>query len=124
MPRTSELRTNLTAGELSKLVNARTDFGRYYNGSEILENFIPLPQGPAVRRKGFKFISEVKDSSKEVNLLEFEYSDAISYIIELGDGYMRFFKDQGKVLDDATTISGATQANPVVITDTAHPYRS
>ena len=122
MARASELRTNFTAGELSKLVNARTDFGRFYNGSETLENFVVLPQGPISRRKGFKFISEVKDSTKKVDLIEFEYSDAINYIIELGDGYMRFFKDQGKVLDNTTTISGATQANPVVITNTAHPY--
>lgn len=122
MPRASELRTNFTAGELSKLVNARTDFGRYYNGSETLENFVVLPQGPIFRRKGFKFISEVKDSTKEVNLLEFEFSDSASYVIELGDQYMRFFKDRGKVLDNATTITGATQANPVVITDTGHPY--
>lgn len=122
MARAPELRTNFTAGELSKLVNARTDFGRFYNGSETVENFVIFPQGPLFRRKGFKFISEVKDSSKEVNLIEFEYSDDISYIIELGDGYMRFFKDQGKLLDDTTTISAATQANPIVITDTAHSY--
>lgn len=122
MPRVSELRTNFTAGELSKLVNARTDFGRYYNGSEIVENFLPLPQGPLFRRKGFRFIAETKDSTKKSCLIEFEFSDSQSYAIEVGDGYMRFFKDQARLLENTTTITGATQANPVVITDTAHPY--
>lgn len=122
MPRVSELRTNFTAGELSKLVNARTDFGRYYNGSETVENFLPLPQGPLFRRKGFKFIAETKDSTKQSYLAEFEFSDSQSYAIEMGENYMRFFKDVARVLENETTITGATQANPVVITDTAHPY--
>jgi hypothetical protein len=122
MPRVSELRTNFTAGELSKLVNARVDFGRYYNGSETVENFLPLPQGPLFRRKGFKFIAETKDSSKQSYLVEFEFSDSQSYAIEMGETYMRFFKDIARVLENETTITGATQANPVVITDAGHPY--
>lgn len=122
MARASELRTNFTAGELSKLVNARTDFGRFYNGSETVENFVITPQGPLIRRKGWKFISEVKDSSKKTIIREFEFSDNIKYVIEIGNGYMRFFKDQGKLLDNETTISAATQTNPVIITDTSHPY--
>lgn len=122
MPRASELRTNFTAGELSPLVDARTQFNRYFNGSAILENFVALPQGPAFRRKGFKFVAETKDATETSRLIPFEFSTTQTYSIELGEGYLRFFSAQGRVLEDATTITGATQANPVVITDTGHPY--
>lgn len=122
MPRASELRTNFTAGELSLLVNARTQFARYYNGSEIVENWDILTQGPLFRRKGFKFIGETKDSTKKSILIPFEFSAVQTYAIELGEGYCRFLSGQGRILDNSTTITGATNANPVVITDTAHPY--
>ena len=102
MPRASEVRTNFTAGELSPLVDARTQFNRYYNGSITLENFIPRPQGPAFRRKGFKFINETKDSSKASRLIPFEYSTSQTYVIELGDQYMRFYSGQGLVLDGSS----------------------
>lgn len=122
MPRASEIRTNFTAGELSTLINARTQFQRYFDGSEILQNWVVLTQGPIFRRKGFKFIGEVKDSTKSTRIIPFEFSTVQTYAIELGAGYLRFFSQQGRVLDNATTITGATNANPIVITDTAHPY--
>lgn len=68
MPKASEIRTNFTAGELSTLINSRTQFQRYFNGSETLENWVVLVQGPIFRRKGFKFIGEVKDSTKKPEL--------------------------------------------------------
>lgn len=122
MPRVPELRTNFSAGELSDLVSGRTDYGNFYNGSITLENFVVLVQGVIFRRKGFRFIAETKDSTKKSRLIKFEFSTTQAYAIEVGEGYMRFFANQGRILENTTTISGATKANPVVITDTAHPY--
>lgn len=122
MPKFSELRNNFTAGELSENVNARDDFGRYYNGCRIIENFDPRPQGLASKRKGSSFLAETKDSSKLSALYEFTYSSTQTYAIEFGDLYARFYTNEARVLEDAKTISGATQANPVVITATAHGY--
>ena len=46
-----------------------------------------------------------------------------TYALEFGDQYMRVVKDGGHVLETAVTITGATQANPVVITTSgAHGY--
>jgi len=122
MPRVSEIRTNFNAGELSTLVNARTQFERYFNGSETIQNFVTLVQGLLIRRKGFRFIGEAKYSTKKARLIRFEFSTVQTYAIELGEGYLRFYSQQGRVLDNSTTITGATNANPVVITDTGHPY--
>jgi hypothetical protein len=124
MPRSSKLQTNFTAGELSSNVDARTNFERYFNGSSILENFVILPQGPIFKRKGFRFIAETKDSTKKSRIIEFEFSSLQTYAIEMGEGYFRFFSQQARILEDPITITGATQANPVVITATAHGYNN
>jgi len=104
MPKASEIRTNFTAGELSTLINSRTQFQRYFNGSETLENWVVLVQGPIFRRKGFKFIGEVKDSTKKTRIIPFEFSTVQTYAIELGAGYLRFFSAQGQVLDNGSNI--------------------
>jgi hypothetical protein len=99
-----ELRSNFTAGELSDTIDTRTSFERYFNGSSILENFIIKPQGSLVRRKGSKYINEVKDSTKKTALIPFQFSASQTYVIEIGNQYMRFFSQQGQVLDGSNNI--------------------
>lgn len=98
MPRTSQLQTNFNAGELSPTLIGRTDFAPYSNGSLILENFNPHPQGWLYRRKGTRFVAEVKDSTKKTRLIPFSFNISQNLIIELGAGYFRFFLNQSPVL--------------------------
>jgi hypothetical protein len=87
------------AGELSPLLDGRSDLEKYYSGSRIYKNFIPLPYGPSERRPGTVFVSEIKDNDKKARLQSFQYSTEQAYIIEFGDQYVRFFKDQGQIQD-------------------------
>ena len=80
------------------------------------------PQGMASRRIGTKFVSEVKTSSLKTRLIPFEFSTTQTYMLEFGNGYIRFFKDKGQILEGDITISGITKANPGVVTATAHGY--
>lgn len=92
---------SFAAGELSPLLDGRTDLAKYFVGLKTLLNMIAYPTGGATRRGGLKYIAEVKDgynASSAVRLLPFEFSTAQAYIIEAGDQYMRFFMDQGQVL--------------------------
>ena len=43
-------------------------------------------------------------------------------MMEFGNQYIRFYKDNGQILEGDKTISGATQADPVVVTATGHSY--
>lgn len=54
-----QLKHTFTAGELSPLLEVRTDFDRYANGCKKLYNAYSLTQGPATRRPGFKFIYDM-----------------------------------------------------------------
>ncbi|MEA2035993.1 MAG: hypothetical protein U9O94_00685, partial [Nanoarchaeota archaeon] len=69
---------------------------------ERLENFLVTQQGAIKRRQGTRFINEVKDSTKEVRLIPFEFSNEQTYMLEFGDGYIRFYKDGGIILDGGT----------------------
>ena len=122
MAKTTVAFTNFTAGELSPRLDGRTDLGKYFNGTKTLENMVVHPHGAASRRPGTKFVHEVKTSSAQTRLIPFEFSTTQTYILELGNEYIRFFKDNGIITESNKTISGATQANPGVITATSHGY--
>ena len=122
MSRVSVIATNFTAGELSEELFGRVDIAKYNNGAETLENFMVMPHGGISRRPGTRFVKEVKSSAAKTRLIPFEFSTTQAYCIELGNLYARFYKEQGAILEANKTISGATKANPCVITATSHGY--
>lgn len=99
MAKASPAFTNFTAGELSPRLDGRTDLGKYFNGCKTLQNFLVHPHGGATRRPGTEFISEVKDSTKNVRLIPFEFNVEQAYILEFGDEVFRIYKDGGVVVD-------------------------
>lgn len=98
MPRAATIQTNFTAGEISPSLRGRVDINRYQNGAKRLKNFIVKPQGGVFRRQGTIHVVEVKDSSKLTILVEFEYSDIQSYVLEFGHQYIRFIKDGAQIV--------------------------
>lgn len=75
-----------------------------------------------MNRPGTGFINEVKDSTKKVRLIPFVLSNDQTYALEFGDLYMRVHRNGATVLETAKAVTGATQANPCVITVVAHGY--
>jgi hypothetical protein len=99
MPTARIVQNNFTAGELSPRLLARTDFEKYKNGVELLENYLILPHGGVTRRPGSTFVAEVKDSTKKVRLIPFEFNVDQAYICEFGDLYIRFYTLSGQLID-------------------------
>ena len=122
MARVAVQLTNFTGGELSPRLDGRNDLNKYSSGCKTLENMIVYPHGSAARRSGTQFVAEVKNSAAKTRLIPFEFSTTQTYMLEFGNQYIRFYKDNGQILESDVTISGATQANPVVITATGHGY--
>lgn len=79
------------------MLEGRPDLAGYNEGCRTLENFVLLRQAVAARRAGTRFIAEVKDSTKDTLLLPFEVGVANSFVIEVGDKYMRFYKDNTRL---------------------------
>jgi len=98
MARVAVQLTNFTGGELSPRLDGRNDLAKYNSGCKTLENMIVYPHGSASRRSGTQFVAEVKDSTKKTRLISFEFSTIQTYILEFGDQYIRFYKDNGQIL--------------------------
>ena len=124
MARVAVQLTNFTGGELSPRLDGRNDLNKYASGCKTLENMVVYPHGSAARRSGTRFVSQVKNSAAKTRLIPFEFSTTQTYMMEFGNQYIRFYKDNGQILEGDKTISGATQANPVVITATSHGYNN
>ena len=103
MARASHIQTNFTAGELSPRLDGRVDLQKYQNGARLLENMIVLPHGGITRRPGFRFVAETRDAAQKVRLIPFEFSAEQAYVLELGDRYMRFYRDRGRLEVDGVT---------------------
>jgi len=113
---------SFTAGELSSSMEGRTDFQKYFNGATTIENFVVMPHGPVMRRPGTYFVSEIKTSANKTRLIPFTFSTEQTYILEFGNQYIRFFKDDGQIVEANKTITGITAANPAVVTSSSHGY--
>lgn len=116
MPKVSPIQNNFSAGEMSPLFFGRTDADRYKSSLATCKNYLPTIQGGLIRRPGTMFVSEVKDSTKKTRLIHFEFSTTQAYILEFGDQYIRFYKDNAIVTLTPQNLTAATQANPVVVT--------
>ena len=56
MPKSQFMQTSFASGELSPLLNGRTDLDQYYKGAQTAENVVIVPQGGVKRRPGTKFV--------------------------------------------------------------------
>lgn len=104
----SPIMTTFDAGELSPFMGGRVDFEKYPNGCQTVENFIPVVQGPLVRRGGTYFISEIADSTKRGWLKSFSVSAGTNYMMEFGDHVIRVYANRGQLLSGAAQVTIAT----------------
>lgn len=99
MPKVSPIQSNFGAGEISPYSAGRVDMDRYKAALTTCLNYIPTIQGGLTRRPGTQFIDYVKDDSRKVRLVRFEFSTTQAYVLEFGHNYVRFFRNHGMILD-------------------------
>jgi hypothetical protein len=95
--RTQNSLVSFNAGELSPLLDARADIDKYRNGCRQLQNAVVETYGAARRRVGTQFIAEAKDHDRKARLIDFQFSTATTFTIEMGHEYMRFFSNGAQV---------------------------
>lgn len=98
-------------GEASRNLESRRDLGLYGRLCSIAENVDILSEGGAISRAGTKFIAETKDGEKAY-LRPFSYSDEYSYVMEIGDEYMRIYNNQTEALVDEIATPWALEDVP------------
>lgn len=103
-----KLLTRMSKGELSPLLEGSPDLAGYFEGAKTLENWKVLKQGGIRRWEGTRMIKEVKDSSKDTILWPFEFSVDDAYILEVGDLYIRVYKNKAPVMNGPTHVEIVT----------------
>ncbi len=84
-------------GELDPRLTGRVDLDFYGYGCETLRNMVAEPLGGAARRPGTKYIATGKTAADSVLLVPFQFSTVQAYVIEAGDEYFRFYRNQGQI---------------------------
>lgn len=97
MSRSAPIWNSFNAGELSPLIDGRTDQEKYFSGCKRLRNFIPTVQGPAARRGGTRYLGTTK-ANGQAWFVSFEFNQAQSYVLELTNLAMRFWVNRGQLL--------------------------
>lgn len=117
------IQTSFNSGEWAPNLYGRVDLTKYHSGAALLRNFYVDYRGGATARAGTRYILQAKGGGAgNVRLIRFQASFLVSYVLEFGEGYLRFFNSGAPVLESAKTITGATKANPGVITSATHGY--
>lgn len=114
------IQTSFNAGEWAPALNARVDLKQYHSGAALLRNFFVDYRGGATTRPGTKYILQTRTVG--ARLIPFQASFAVTYLLEFGAGYIRFFQNGSPVLENATSLTAAVVGSPTIFTDNAHGY--
>jgi len=119
MPTSRHIQTSLSAGELDPLLWSREDVSFFYNSARIIENAVPLPQGGAKRREGWRYRALQRGPISEISLGGATVTGPNGGTTgNLTDGDETTLFQTGS----SATISGISNANPAVVTATGHGY--
>ena len=123
MARSAPAFSSFTAGEISPRLEGRVNIEKYTEGLSELTNMVVMPHGGVTRRPGTEYLGEVSDSSVKTRLIPFQFKTSDTYILEFGDQTMRVYRNDLQVLNGTDkNITGATQADPGVITSASHGF--
>lgn len=103
------------AGEFAPALNARVDLAKYHSAAALMRNYFVDYRGGASSRMGTKYVIQVFNTASRIRLIPFQASFTVTYVLEFGDGYIRFITNGAPVLEPAVAITGASQTNPAVL---------
>ncbi len=106
---------SFNSGEWAPNLYARTDIEKFHSGAALLRNFYVDYRGGASTRSGTKYLLRGYKDSTAIRLIPFQASFTVKFALEFGDSYVRFYANGAPVLETGLNITGATQANPVVL---------
>ena len=115
MAKASPLIRSFNAGEVSELVQGRTDLDRYPSSNRKLFNYVAAPQGPAIPRSGTEFLGSAYKDTEASILSSFIFSETEAYVIEFCGARIRFFNQDG-ILVRSPVVMNVTSASPFTFT--------
>jgi hypothetical protein len=114
------IQSSFNSGEWTPSLYGRVDLQKYHSGAALIRNFFVDYRGGATTRPGTRFVQRARNTT--FRLIPFVASFSVTYVLEFGPGYVRFYYQGSPVTETPKTITSATSANPGVFTSTAHGY--
>lgn len=93
------LQPSFAGGEISPSLYARVDSAAYGSWLKNARNFYVHPQGGASNRPGTAFMGAAKYAGKACRIMPFVLGENESYVLELGEKYMRIYTSAGRLLN-------------------------
>jgi hypothetical protein len=105
-------------GEIGPSMWGRVDTAPYHAGCSTMRNFFVNYRGGASSRAGTAFVGQCKQSASAAppRDIRFQFNINQGYVLEFGDRYMRVKSGGAYVTEAAVAITGATRADPCVLT--------
>lgn len=97
MSRVDPSQGNFSGGEVSPFFFGRTDSPQYKLSLATCLNYLPTVQGALTRRPGSYYVAGVKTNSAKTRLIPFIAATKQAYILEFGNLYIRFYKNDGQI---------------------------
>jgi hypothetical protein len=116
------IQASWNSGEWSPNLYARVDLQKYRSGAALLNNFFVDYRGGASTRTGSAYVIQAYRSATPVRIIPFQSSFNAGYIVEIGNGYMRFMYHGQPVTEATFAITNATAAASAVLTISGHNY--
>lgn len=88
-----DFQPSFNSGEVSPDVANRTDIDKFRSALLKARNCFVKPYGSVYRRPGTMYVAACKYADKKCILHEFDFNSKISYLLEIGAGYIRVYKD-------------------------------
>lgn len=87
-------------GMISEMLWGDSTHPKYGSSLKLCRNWIPVPQGALVKRSGTQFIAPFRDQTYAARLIPFVFSDGQAFVLEIGNLYVRFYKNKQYVGTD------------------------
>ena len=130
MPKVITLQTSFVSGVLDPRLASRTDLKHFYQGAEVAENVVTMPQGGIKRRPGLKYIANTA-SNNEARLASFAFNVEQTYLMVFTNLSVAVYKDgvhQANVTTPYTTaqlfeLSWTQSADTMILVHKDHAPR-
>lgn len=118
------VKKNFGAGVIDPGLEARPDAAVNQSGLRAATNVYVKKITGLAGRPGSTYVTEAKDSTNPIRLVEFDFGGGQGQPLEFGDGYVRFSREGLVVTETPKAIESVTLADPGVFTITGHGYET
>jgi hypothetical protein len=106
----SVIQRSFAGGEIAPALYGRADQTKYQTGLKTCRNFQVKKHGGVANRSGSRMVAEVKNSALATYMMKFVFNDDQTYIIEVGNLYMRFYRNPSPYTSPARIVVAGVAA--------------